>query len=118
MKTIRPIIKKEEILIKKPESVSENHADYELKQKTEKVEKDENCEAEKISELIKAANDLNKKEKTIEDVMNEVLEDNTKTVTFEITLTKRQYELYMKKGGICWLKKEIVGLNKKGKRRK
>lgn len=47
--------------------------------------------------------------KTIEDVMNSVLEENTNTVSFNITLTKRQYELYTQKGGICWLKKALVG---------
>lgn len=54
---------------------------------------------------------------TIEDVMNNVLQENTNTVSFNITLTKRQYELYTKKGGICWLKKALSGqINTKKKK--
>ena len=51
------------------------------------------------------------------DVMTSVLEDTAKTVTFNITLTKRQYELYTQKGGICWLKKALVGQAKAKKKK-
>lgn len=40
--------------------------------------------------------------------MYEALE-NTKDITFTITLTKKQKELWDKKGGIKWLKKALVG---------
>lgn len=46
---------------------------------------------------------------TIEDIMNDVLNNSNKYITFSVTLTKRQYELYTQKGGICWLKKALVG---------
>lgn len=56
--------------------------------------------------------------KTIEDVMNEVLQENSNNVSFTVTLTKRQYELYTKKGGICWLKKALVGVKQSKKKKK
>ena len=53
----------------------------------------------------------------IDYIMNEVIDENTNKITFSITLTKRQYELYTRKGGICWLKKALVGQqNKKRKK--
>lgn len=55
---------------------------------------------------------------TIEDVMQSVLKENTKNVTFEVTLTKRQYELYLQKGGESWLKKALIGQVKKKKKSK
>lgn len=54
---------------------------------------------------------------TIQDIMEEVIEDSAKSVTFEITLTKRQYELWKKKGELRWLKRELTGLNTKKKRK-
>lgn len=51
----------------------------------------------------------------ITEIMDSVIKDNVNTVTFKITLTKRQYELYTKKGGICWLKKVLVGQKMKKK---
>lgn len=36
-------------------------------------------------------------------------------VRFEITLTKRQYELWQKKGGEKWLKRALVGQNNRKK---
>lgn len=51
---------------------------------------------------------------SIEDIMNDVINNNTKNVTFTITLTKKQYELWTKKGAEKWLKKALVGqANKK-----
>lgn len=55
--------------------------------------------------------------KTIEDVMNEVLQENSNNVSFTVTLTKRQYDLYLKKGGESWLKKALTGV-KTGKKKK
>jgi hypothetical protein len=47
--------------------------------------------------------------KTIEDVMNEVLQENSNNVSFTVILTKRQYDLYLKKGGEAWIKRVITG---------
>ena len=46
--------------------------------------------------------------KKMDYIVNETLE-NTKDITFTITLTKKQKELWDKKGGIKWLKKALVG---------
>lgn len=57
-----------------------------------------------------------KQESTIEDLMDNLIQEQQKDkVTFSVTLTKRQYELYTQKGGICWLKKALVGQVKKKK---
>ena len=45
---------------------------------------------------------------TIEEVMQEVLTTD-KNITFTVTLTKRQYEIYVQKGGEKWLKKKLTG---------
>ena len=55
---------------------------------------------------------------TIEDVMNAVLEETSNKISFTVTLTKRQYELYLQKGGESWLKKALVGQVKKKKKSK
>lgn len=51
------------------------------------------------------------------DLMNQTIEENK--IKVEIILTKRQHELWLKKGGEKWLKQIITGriLNKKGKRK-
>jgi hypothetical protein len=54
---------------------------------------------------------------SIEDIMNDVINNGTKNITFTITLTKRQYDLYLKKGGESWIKKALTGQNKKGKKK-
>lgn len=61
--------------------------------------------------------DLIQEPKSIEDVMNSVLNIGTKNITFTITLTKRQYELWVKKGSERWLKRELAGLNRKRKKK-
>ena len=52
----------------------------------------------------------------IENLMNELLpkvKEDERNITFEITLTKRQKEIFDKKGGISWLKKMITGNKRK-----
>lgn len=56
--------------------------------------------------------------KTIEDVMNEVLQENSNKVSFTVTLTKRQHDLYLKKGGESWLKKALTGVKTSKKKKK
>ena len=56
---------------------------------------------------------------TIEDLMNSVIEESKQDdnkVTVTITLTKRQNELWLKKGGESWLKKALVGQGNKRKK--
>lgn len=62
-------------------------------------------------------NYVDDKTNPIDYIMDEVIDENTNKITFSITLTKKQYELYTRKGGICWLKKALVGQQNK-KRRK
>ena len=71
-------------------------------------------ESENIVIDAKTIEGLNtKKPDTIEDLMTSMLpvqtEPNDKNVTFEITLTKRQKDIFDKKGGVNWLKKALVG---------
>ena len=100
MKTIRPI--------------NQKTADVLTKNTQEQI-KDAKNDVPKNQQLkVEEQNDLAKKEQTIEDVMKQVLEDNTNTITFSVTLTKRQYDKFIKKGGVKWLKNVIVGIKKKG----
>ena len=46
-------------------------------------------------------------EKDYEQLINETIEENK--IKVEIILTKKQYELWNKKGGEKWLKKKLVG---------
>jgi hypothetical protein len=60
---------------------------------------------------------------TIEDLMNSVLKENNykidpNKVKVELYLTKRQYDLYTKKGGESWLKKALIGQGNKRKKEK
>lgn len=55
-------------------------------------------------------NTVIEEKETIESLMNDLLpkvENDEKHITFEITLTKRQKEVYDSKGGLSWLKKCI-----------
>ena len=51
-------------------------------------------------------------EKTMNDLMAEVIKEeltNPNHVKVTITLTKKQAEMFDKKGGVKWLKKALVG---------
>ena len=58
------------------------------------------------------------KDQTIENLMDEVIKQKDDKVQVTISLTKRQYDLYLKKGGESWLKKVIVGQRNRVKRKK
>ena len=49
------------------------------------------------------------KNQTIENLMDEIIKQKDDRVQVTISLTKRQYDLYLKKGGENWVKKSIVG---------
>ena len=46
---------------------------------------------------------------TIENLMDEIIKQKDDRVQVTISLTKRQYDLYLKKGGEAWVKKIITG---------
>ena len=55
------------------------------------------------------------KDKTIENLMDEIIKQKDDRVQITISLTKRQYDLYLKKGGESWIKKVITGQQVKKK---
>lgn len=57
------------------------------------------------------------KNQTIENLMNEIIKQKDDKIQVTISLTKRQYDLYLKKGGEAWIKKVITG-QKIAKKRK
>ena len=46
---------------------------------------------------------------TIENLMAEIIKQKDDKVQVTISLTKRQYDLYLKRGGESWVKKVITG---------
>ena len=110
MKTIKPKQTQTQTLI------IDNHKVTQFKEKEEVV-----CEINPDNVIKEDNND------TIEDLMNSVLQNNNYVIEKEkenpnlvkvkFYLTKRQYDLYTKKGGESWLKKALVGV-KQGKKKK
>lgn len=60
----------------------------------------------KDGELI---DDNTGKDQTIENLMDEIIKQKDEKIQITISLTKRQYDLYLKKGGESWIKKALVG---------
>lgn len=58
------------------------------------------------------------KDQTIENLMDEIIKQKDDKVQVTISLTKRQYDLYLKKGGESWIKKVITGQKIKKSNRK
>lgn len=58
------------------------------------------------------------KDKSIENLMDEIIKQKDDRVQVTISLTKRQYDLYVKKGGESWVKKAIIGQRNRVKRKK
>lgn len=48
-------------------------------------------------------------DQTIENLMDEIIKQKDDKIQVTISLTKRQYDLYLKKGGEQWIKKVITG---------
>lgn len=46
---------------------------------------------------------------TIENLMDEIIKQKDDKIQVTIFLTKRQYDLYLKKGGEAWIKRVITG---------
>lgn len=55
------------------------------------------------------------KDQTIENLMDEIIKQKDDKIQVTISLTKRQYDLYLKKGGEAWIKKVITGQQVKKK---
>ena len=55
---------------------------------------------------------------TIENLMDEIIKQKDEKIQITISLTKRQYDLYLKKGGEAWLKKALVGQANMRKKKK
>ena len=58
------------------------------------------------------------KDQTIENLMDEIIKQKDDRVQVTINLTKRQHDLYVKKGGESWLKKALVGVKTDKKKKK
>ena len=55
---------------------------------------------------------------TIENLMDEIIKQKDEKIQVTISLTKRQYDLYLKKGGEAWIKKALVGQANMRKKKK
>ena len=61
-----------------------------------------------LNELTAASQEYGLYDRAIIDsMMDELLQESEKTITFTVTLTKKQHEKYVKKGGEKWLKEMI-----------
>lgn len=69
----------------------------------------------KVKEIESAENGANL---TIENLMDEIIQQKDDKVQITISLTKRQYELYIKKGGEQWIKRTLTGQTTKKKNKK
>lgn len=56
------------------------------------------------------------KNQTIENLMDEIIKQKDDRIQVTVSLTKRQYDLYTKKGGESWLKKALIGQGNKRKK--
>ena len=52
---------------------------------------------------------IDDKKQTIENLMDEIIKQKDDKIQVTISLTKRQYDLYLKKGGEAWIKRVITG---------
>lgn len=107
MKIIRP----EQPIKKKEENLTLFIDGHEVTQFT----KDEVEQAFTYNPNEELIDDNTGKDPTIENLMDEIIKQKDDKIQVTISLTKRQYELYLKKGGESWLKKALVGQQSKKK---
>ena len=69
----------------------------------------------KVKEVEPTVNGVNL---TIENLMDEIIKQKDDKIQVTISLTKRQYDLYVKKGGESWIKKVITGQKNRKKKKK
>ena len=80
------------------------------------VQKEENINKKEEKNVLQDVVIDEKKEQTLEELMEETINENK--IKVEITLTKKQYELWKKKGEEKWLKQILTNrILKKGKKR-
>ena len=101
MKIIRP----EQPIKKKEENLTLIIDGHEVTQFT-KEQVEQSFTYSPNEELI---DDNTGKDQTIENLMDEIIKQKDDKIQVTINLTKRQYDLYLKKGGETWLKKIITG---------
>ena len=101
MKIIRP----EQPINKKEENLTLIIDGHEVTQFT-KEQVEQTFTYNPNEELI---DDNTDKDQTIKNLMDEIIKQKDDRVQVTISLTKRQYDLYLKKGGESWLKKVITG---------
>lgn len=101
MKIIRP----EQPIKKKEENLTLIIDGHEVTQFT-KEEVEQSFTYNPNEELI---DDNIGKDQTIENLMDEIIKQKDEKIQVTISLTKRQYDLYLKKGGEAWIKKAITG---------
>lgn len=111
MKTVRPM---NNILKQKEEKLTLFIDGHEVTPFT-KEEVEQSFTYNPNKELI---DDNTGKDKTIENLMDEVIKQKNDKIQVTISLTKRQYDLYVKKGGESWVKKAIIGQRNRVKRKK
>lgn len=92
MKIIRP-----ENTLTPPPKVETLISDKEIITQEYTIGKDENNEIYQERRIVEIT--------PLEQLMQQVIDENK--IKVEITLTKKQYELWNKKGGIKWLKKAL-----------
>lgn len=107
MKIVRP----EQPIKKKEENLTLIIDGHEVTQFT-KDEVEQSFTYSPNEELI---NDNTGKDKTIENLMDEVLKQKDDKIQVTISLTKRQYDIYLKKGGESWVKRALIGLKRSKK---
>ena len=110
MKIIRP----EQPIKKKEENLTLIIDGHEVTQFT-KEEVEQSFTYNPNEELI---DDNTGKDQTIENLMDEIIKQKDDKIQVTISLTKRQYDLYFKKGGESCLKKALVGVKASKKKKK
>lgn len=76
------------------------------------------CQERRVISKEPLIDDNTSKDKTIENLMDEIIKQKDDRVQITISLTKRQYDLYLKKGGEQWVKKALTGLKTSKKKKK
>jgi hypothetical protein len=67
------------------------------------------CQERRVISKELLIDDNTGKDQTIENLMDEIIKQKDDKIQVTISLTKRQYDLYLKKGGESWIKKVITG---------
>ena len=105
--------------IKKDEPVLVNEQEY-IVQDIKETQKETQIQIQKtdiiadndtklIDDNTLIGNSDEKEKIPFEGLMDTLIKEESNTIHFGITLTKKQYEAWLKKGGVKWLKKALAG---------